>query len=142
MVRFRKIKKRSIAQEKHIKKVIYVYVSVQCVKYYIKIAMAKETKNKFRFWSNKEKRFIEPYKVKFKKDGSISNSSDIEISQSTGVLDKNGIEIFEGDIITSDNNITHIVRWYNFDNEQGFSIDTDDWSIEIIGNIYIKSITI
>lgn len=104
--------------------------------------MVKETKNKFRFWSNKEKRFIEPYKVKFKKDGSISNNLDIQISQSTGVLDKNGVEIFEGDIITSDNNITHIVRWYNFDNEQGFSIDSDDWSIEIIGNIYIKSITI
>jgi len=104
--------------------------------------MAKETKNKFRFWSNRDKKFVEPYKVKFKKDGSISNSSGIEISQSTGILDRNGVEIFEGDIITSDNNITHIVRWYNFDNEQGFSIDTDDWSIEIIGNIYIKEITI
>lgn len=104
--------------------------------------MATETKNRFRFWSNKEKKFIEPYKVKFKKDGSISNSSDIKISQSTGVLDKNGICIFEGDIISSDNNPCEIVKWNNFDNEQGFSIDTDDWSIEVIGNIYIKQITI
>lgn len=104
--------------------------------------MGKETKNKFRFWSNKEKRFIEPYKIKFKKDGTISVNFDLEISQSTGILDKNGIEIFEGDIITSDNNPFEIVKWNNFDNEQGFSIDTDEWSVEIIGNVYIKSITI
>jgi hypothetical protein len=104
--------------------------------------MGKETKNKFRFWSNKEKRFIEPYRVKFKKDGTISDNFDIQISQSIGILDKNGIEIFEGDIITSDNNPCEIVRWNTFDNEQGFSIDTDDWSVEVIGNIYIKSITI
>lgn len=104
--------------------------------------MKTETKNKFRFWSNKDKRFIEPYKVKFKKDGTISDNFDIEISQSTGILDKNGIEIFEGDIITSDNNPCETVRWNTFDNEQGFSIDTDDWSIEVIGNIYKNPITI
>jgi hypothetical protein len=104
--------------------------------------MATETKNRFRFWSKKDKKFIEPYKVKFKKDGSISDNLDIQISQSTGVLDKNGILIFEGDIISSDNNPCQIVKWNNFDNEQGFSIDTDDWSIEVIGNIYIKQITI
>lgn len=101
--------------------------------------MAKETKNKFRFWSNKEKRFVEPYRIKFLRCGRISNNYDLEISQSTGVLDKNGIEIFEGDIVRyEDRGISQIVTWNTFDDEQGFSIDTDDWNREIVGNIYKK----
>ena len=98
--------------------------------------MAKETKNKFRFWSNRDKKFIEPYKVKFKKDGSISKNWDIEISQSSGLVDCTNTEIFEGDFLEDENGEIYEVRWYHLDDAQGFIINSDDWHKKIIGNIY------
>ena len=98
--------------------------------------MAKETKNKFRFWSNRDKKFIEPYKVKFKKDGSISKNWDIEISQSSGLVDCTNTEIFEGDFLEDENGKIYEVRSYHLDDAQGFIINSDDWHKKIIGNIY------
>jgi hypothetical protein len=102
--------------------------------------MAKETKNKFRFWSNKENKFIDPYRVKFRKNGEISQRQDIIISQSTGILDSYGFEIFEGDIIRygDEDGMKVEVEWKEYDDQQGFNIDTDEWEREIVGNIYEK----
>ena len=53
------------------------------------------------------------------------------------------LKFFEGDILYYGQiGQTQIVRWNIFDNEQGFSINTEEWDREIIGNVYIKQITI
>ncbi|HAP4063763.1 TPA: hypothetical protein IUV45_000820 [Enterococcus faecalis] len=110
---------------------------------------------KFRAWDKNTNDMVDVKKIDLEKDGSIGcivdyNGINLDVSecvlmQSTGLKDKNGVEIFEGDIGWDDHQEVHgqvifengafKYEWENI-SEDLFEA-TDD--IEIVGNIYENS---
>lgn len=116
---------------------------------------------KFRIWDNDNNKMIYDVRLPIRFDdvgwmNPIKTSPNVEVMQFTGLLDRNGNEIYEGDIIHAKFNMS---RWFHMNvvwKDGGFCLNNrfkdneyicimqrncEDWGMEVVGNIHEKEKT-
>ncbi len=103
---------------------------------------------KFRAWSKKENQFVDDFIIdnlgnhyQTSKCEFWGDDRDLIIMQSTNILDRNGKEIYEGDILKLSHGNPYIVKWFLEDSMfgieeiKGIAIGMIVPDKQIIGNI-------
>jgi uncharacterized phage protein (TIGR01671 family) len=115
---------------------------------------------KFRAWDKSTKEMWTPYQpVQFEEDSNWlwadvnSENNKFHLMQYTGLKDKNGKEIYEGDLLDNGSDRICKVEWHNYTGSWDFTpvndLGTSNFfraehthrALEVIGNIYEKAET-
>ena len=106
---------------------------------------------KFRAWDNDNRKMSDTFGLFSTDGGYLSSTQNFsqgswDIMQFTGLTDKNGKEIYSGDLLNCDDGKVREVMWYDLG--AGWRVGTDDKDtyfnglgvyadkLEVIGNIY------